>query len=179
MSGGDIIIPMTDRTPTEDGIAIEIGGGEYPRSGYYHVDVRHGMPYQDVQANILALPFKDNSIAEILSIAMLEHIDWQIEVEQALGECYRILRPGGMFKCYTLNLRTMARRILNNELPWRIVLNWTYGGRLPYKENWHKGAFDRDYMTEILEKVGFQIVVLEDEDNIWVEAVKPPLEARR
>ncbi len=44
-------------------------------------------------ADAVALPFRSNSFDVVISINTFEHI---LEVEKALWECYRILRPGGL-----------------------------------------------------------------------------------
>ena len=46
-----------------------------------------------VQADITLLPFRDNSIDAVLTIAVLEHIP---EPERVLQEVVRVLRPGGV-----------------------------------------------------------------------------------
>jgi len=42
----------------------------------------------------LALPFEPNSIGAVYSMGVLHHLD---ETEQAIGEIFRVLRPGGKF----------------------------------------------------------------------------------
>jgi ubiquinone/menaquinone biosynthesis C-methylase UbiE len=48
--------------------------------------------YQMIQGDVRHLPFEDGSIASIISIMAFEHIH---DFDRALGEMYRVLKPGG------------------------------------------------------------------------------------
>lgn len=50
-------------------------------------------PIVDVKANILDLPFEDDSFDIILCNHVLEHIE---DDTKAISELYRVLKPGGM-----------------------------------------------------------------------------------
>lgn len=50
-------------------------------------------PIVDIKANILNLPFKDNSFDVVFCNHVLEHIE---DDKKAMSELYRVLRPGGM-----------------------------------------------------------------------------------
>lgn len=50
-------------------------------------------PIVDVKANILELPFEDNSFDVIFCNHVLEHIE---DDSKAMSELYRVMRPGGM-----------------------------------------------------------------------------------
>ena len=54
-----------------------------------------GRPGQPLaQADARHLPFADESVSRIFSVATLEHV---LGLERALQECYRVLAPGGLF----------------------------------------------------------------------------------
>jgi ubiquinone/menaquinone biosynthesis C-methylase UbiE len=151
-------------------VKIELGPGEYPWEDYLHVDVRHGLPCQEVQADLLSLPFKNNCADEVFSVQVLEHIDWK-QVRPMLAESHRILKIGGMFRCCTIDIVGLSKMVLNKEQPITTLLNWIYGGGT-YEENWHKGAFTGDYMRELLEELNYSIETLTASDQVWVEARK-------
>lgn len=58
-----------------------------------YVTIDHSSPLADVKADICSLPFEDFSFDFILCNHVLEHVDRD---DLAIGELYRILKPGGI-----------------------------------------------------------------------------------
>lgn len=54
--------------------------------------IKSGLPSSVIQSDAKALPFKDNTFDCVYSFGVLHHIP---DVEVALGEIYRVLKPGG------------------------------------------------------------------------------------
>lgn len=46
-------------------------------------------------ANVMSMPFKSNSFDYVISTSVLEHLD-ESQGSAAVGECYRVLKPGGI-----------------------------------------------------------------------------------
>lgn len=89
------------------GININLGCGNNPQDGYINYDkypIDDRVKYIDL--NVLPLPFKDNSVDEILLSHVLEHLFYPYEV---IMECYRILKKGGVLY---VNLPTTMRASL-------------------------------------------------------------------
>lgn len=85
--------PFNSFLDSVEGVVLNIGSGNSPkRDGVLNVDM---MDYEnvDIVCDIHALPFKDNSVDAIMSVALLEHVR---EPSVALKEAYRVLKPGGM-----------------------------------------------------------------------------------
>jgi len=73
---------------------IDIGGGEHTKTGFKNIDKYH--KFADFIADVLTLPFADNSIEEAHSKHTFEHIARK-EVKPALKEVYRVLMPNSKF----------------------------------------------------------------------------------
>lgn len=72
-------------------------GFEY-KPGYINIDIDRRVP-ADIYRNIeQGLPFDDNSIDEVFSKHTLEHVNPD-NIHWVIAEIYRVLRPGGRFKC--------------------------------------------------------------------------------
>jgi ubiquinone/menaquinone biosynthesis C-methylase UbiE len=85
------------------GRLIDIGCGEKPYSqmfrpyitehvGVDHEGSLHDLSHADLVGTAYALPVSDETFDTALCSSVLEHLE---EPEQALRECYRVLRPGG------------------------------------------------------------------------------------
>jgi SAM-dependent methyltransferase len=95
-----VVSPVySDRAPLRrfcaaaQGTIINIGSGNQPHQpNIVNVDM---MDYEnvDIVCDIHRLPFKDNSIDAVMSIAVLEHVR---EPAKALSEVHRVLKPGGL-----------------------------------------------------------------------------------
>jgi autotransporter strand-loop-strand O-heptosyltransferase len=73
-------------------IRLNVGCGDRRFDGYLSVDKYY--PGVDIQRDANDLGFDDNSVDEIKSFHMLEHLN-KFEVGAVLREWYRVLRPGG------------------------------------------------------------------------------------
>ncbi len=74
------------------GLVLNIGSGNIPRQkGIINIDM---MDYDnvDIVCDIHDLPFQDNSIHAVMSVAVLEHVKEPLAV---LREVHRVLKPGG------------------------------------------------------------------------------------
>jgi len=96
----EVVSPVySDRQPLHrfrvaaEGVILNIGSGNQPRQpNTVNVDM---MDYAnvDIVCDIHRLPFKDNSIDAVMSIAVLEHVR---EPAKVLSEVHRVLKPGGL-----------------------------------------------------------------------------------
>ena len=78
---------------------LNLGCGEIPKKGWINLDIGDA-PHVDIMwdLNKKPYPFKDNSIDEIYSSCVLEHLK---NLGVFVEECYRILKPKGkiVVKC--------------------------------------------------------------------------------
>jgi SAM-dependent methyltransferase len=89
---GGMINEFLKRLP-DGAIALDAGAGlrKRPAPNVINVEI-YDYPSTDVLAIGQSLPFKDNSFAGILSLAVLEHVD---DPFQCARELVRVLKPGG------------------------------------------------------------------------------------
>jgi len=60
------------------------------------------------------LPFKENSVSVIYGAHVLEHL-YLADAQRLLGECKRVLRPGGVIRLVVPDLRSMVASYLKNK----------------------------------------------------------------
>ena len=180
-------------TPMQKEFKLEIGSGENPQKGYLHLDCRLGLPQLDVAGDILRfLPFREGSIAEILSHSSIEHISWR-KVGDTLADWFRVLTPGGRAIIYTpdfnylcrmylegrtdphLDVRYIddAKRIFGSYTPATWAMMKMFAGQ-EYPQNFHCASYDFDLLRSVLESVGFRKVTRIPPDySLRVIAYKP------
>jgi len=124
---------MLFRPPVEAG--IDVNRGEVARAQ------RSGVYRQATCGSAAALPFRDRSFASVFSNCVLEHVD---EVDRALAEIYRVLRPGGM---------------LLTTVP---TPRWESDGPLPLLRRMGLDALS-DRMNDVLRRMWHHVTV-EDEE---------------
>lgn len=78
---------------------LNLGCGSQSLDGYVNVDAVR-QPGVDVvhDLDIFPWPFKDGEAAEIQAFDVYEHVDYPLEF---MGECHRILQPGGTLYIHT------------------------------------------------------------------------------
>jgi SAM-dependent methyltransferase len=128
------------------------------------------------------LPFKENSVAVIYGAHVLEHL-YLADAQRLLGECLRVLRPGGVIRLVVPDLHSMVASYLNNKnggspsAADRVAaadkLNERLGFRSPAPPNgnflfkfyslWkdfhhHKWMYDSDSLIRYMDNAGFSSV---------------------
>ena len=86
-------LPLKRFLDSAEGFVLNIGSGNSLRQkGVVNLDM---MDYEnvDIVCDIHNLPFKDNSIDAVMSLAVLEHVR---EPALVLKEVHRVLKPGGL-----------------------------------------------------------------------------------
>jgi len=97
--------------------------------------------------------YKDNSVDEIYASHVLDHFSRSNELDKALSEWYRVLKPGGILRVAVSNFEMFAK-IYNEELDLERLWGHIVGGHKS-KYDKHGCVFDFALLKKYLEKHGF------------------------
>jgi predicted SAM-dependent methyltransferase len=107
----------------------------------------------------MPLPVRSETIRFIYSEHFIEHISLE-QAKTMLGECYRILQPGGVLRLSTPSLRKLVDEYISKNLSEWSDIGWNpstpcrmmnEGIRL-----WeHQFVYDTDELEHLLEEIGF------------------------
>ena len=180
-----------------DTVKLHAGSGGHMLEGWINVDV-DADPTVNLAADLgRSIPLRSGSVHFIHSEDFIEHLDIEPGL-QFLRESFRVLRPGGVMRIATPDLRAL--------------INEVYFGRDPEHLRWcsefleaagpcaalnmhmrmngaHRFIYDEDHLREVLEQCGFtvkrvrynrsshrELRFLELRDfglSLYVEATKP------
>lgn len=140
---------------------LNLGCGARHLQGYINVDKAvRGMTSPDVDADIRALPFDDETADEIIAIHVIEHF-YHWEVNSVLREWARVLKPGGTIILECPDIKKAALHLVN-----AVTLNmgisdqltmWPLFGDPSHKDPLmcHKWGYTPGTLAFELEKAGF------------------------
>jgi len=92
---------------------LHLGCGSKIKDGYVNIDKYVHLPGVQ-QFDILDLPCADESVEEILSEHLVEHICFK-EEEVFWRECFRVLKPGGKLITETPDMEWLCSQFLRSE----------------------------------------------------------------
>ncbi|HEX4440170.1 MAG TPA: methyltransferase domain-containing protein [Thermoanaerobaculia bacterium] len=95
---------------TGTGPRLHLGCGGHRIEGWINVDLAPDGSTDALADCARALPFPDGSIAFIHSEDLIEHLDRE-SGRRLLGECFRLLRPGGAMRLLTPDLRALVAKV--------------------------------------------------------------------
>jgi SAM-dependent methyltransferase len=131
----------------------------------YENEWSKGIIWHDVTKG---LPYADGTIDKVYSSHMLEHMDHKAG-ELVIRECYRVLKPGGIFRLVVPDLMFHARRYLqrveqvgsisrepHDDFLWNI-----YGAYLSPRRKgaYHRYMYDWPTLRLLLQDAGFRHLV--------------------
>jgi len=156
-------------------IKLELGAGENREiPGWTYADLNENC---DLTLDLTQpLPFPDNSVDMIYSSHLLEHFRYP-ELLDLLGECLRILKPGGVFSAAVPNARLYLEAYQNPAnfdpaLFCRYEPAYNYNSKIDYinymsyMDGHHNYMFDEENLNAILKKTGFKAVRLRGFDKL-------------
>ena len=154
---------------------VQIGGGSHILKDFLNIDI---IPPADLICDVReGLPLKSGSVEYIFSEHFLEHIDYPISVKFFIKECYRVLKPKGLFVIGVPDSKLIVKHYINrnNRFYKKAIKKWysnrnclkhfnTYIDLLNYhfrdqdddqKYNPHLWAYDKEKIYSLLKKTGF------------------------
>jgi len=120
-------------------------GVESKDGAWVNARLPEGVKFQ--QASMTDLPFEDNSVDYVESNDAIEHLSWN-EVDVALKEMYRVLKPGGKLALGTTNFDELAKlwtlNITGNPLKTQVDIDrYISLTKIIYGNQVHPGEFHR------------------------------------
>lgn len=151
-----VLIPKKYPVNSDNKIYIHLGCGEINSPEFINVDSR---PFSHIHhiSNVTKLHFFKDGFADLIYAShILEHLAMS-ELETVLSEWKRVLKRGGLLRLGVPNFDTILKIYSDNnnsiELIWRPLM----GGQ-DYPENFHFSVFNKEYLSDLLLKVGFSKV---------------------
>ncbi len=139
------------------------------------VDIREEVN-PDYRCDIKSLPFATSSFDIVHSSHVLEHMD-RDDIDTALDEWIRVLKPDGEFRLVVPNLEWAAKKVIEDKIDNR-ALNVMYGAQdNPY--DFHKIGFTPKIIERMLKARGFRHMMFELIGyNICVKATRKDIKKR-
>ena len=116
---------------TNDEIRLNLGCASRPLPGYVNIDmdtleqIRTRYPSSEIphgiqvyQYDILNLPFLDNSVSEVRSESMIEHLSFS-EEKEFFFEMQRVIKPGGILNFSVPDFEVTVRQWLDAKDDWK------------------------------------------------------------
>ena len=139
------------------------GCGSEPEPGWINSDIKDG-PGIDITCDIReGLPVESDSIDYILSIHALPELPYP-DLEPALVELRRVLRPGGVLRLSLPDLDQAVRAYLEGDAGYFLVPDddvRSLGGKLIVQLTWYgysRSMYTFDFIEELLYRAGFHRV---------------------
>lgn len=113
------------------------------------------------------LKFLDNTFNTATAFFSLMYIKNQADQQKILEEVYRVLKPGGYFHFWDVDL---AERPETDKEIFVVFLQYRVGDEeigTGYGQKWPEEARGKDYYIALAEAAGFQLISAEQQDHIF------------
>ena len=144
--------------------AVHLGSGDHSLRGWINIDIVPGAA--DVLADFTAaLPFRTGSVDLLHSEDLLEHLS-EPDGKRFLAECHRVLRPRGVMRLLTPDLRALVDRVyLHRETRHLAWCGTHLSASSPCEalnmhlrmNGEHRFVYDEEHLMETLTAIGFRV----------------------
>jgi predicted SAM-dependent methyltransferase len=140
------------------------GCGTEPPEGWINCDIKEG-PGIDISCDIRdGLPLEASSLDYVVTVHALPELPFP-DVEPALVELHRVLKPGGALRLALPDLEKAMRAYQNGDAGYFLIPDddaRSLGGKLIVQMTWYgysKSMYTFDCTEELLYRAGFRRVV--------------------
>jgi len=160
------LIKKEKSLPAPLGLKLNLGCGDRHMEGYLNIDINSEKA--DIKEDILNLEFDKESIAEVVMIHVIEHIDC-FKVEPFLKKVYFWLMKNGRLVLEFPDVVKTSKLVLKHKNGIEVLQKSPFGIRGFYGEpkedmsiyDYHKWGWSEDTMKFLLKKIGFRKVFIE------------------
>ena len=160
---------MNNQSPAIKYDKLELGCGQRPTPGYLHQDIT-AQPDVDLDFNcsIWEIPLKENSLSEIIALAIMEHLRFA-DFTRALKHIHTLLAPRGEFLFDLPDIKVWSEYLyqITHGMPEKSPFSKehvyaTFWGWQRWPGDEHKCAWLKDDLFRHLHKIGFSDIRYED-----------------
>ena len=150
---------------------LQIGCGPYPLKGWLNTGISLKECWYGAYLDAgKPFPFQEDTFNYVYSEHLFEHLTYQQAVNM-LKESYRVLKPGGIFRIATPDLKFLLRLYKEPEKPIHkdYIEYSAKAGKVPpmpvfvisrFHTEWgHQIIYDKETLTKLLMDVGFTDIV--------------------
>lgn len=147
-----------------DEIKLNIGAGRTKKDGYISIDAFNSNA--DILAPANNTGFKENSVDEIFSSHMIEHID-RAELDDVITHWYKILKKGGLVHVLVPNAKLYLQEWLDaeNKSDWQHLENWGTRWIMGFEGKgagmYHRNLFCTETLKRLFQRNNFKIQLCE------------------
>jgi predicted SAM-dependent methyltransferase len=146
---------MSSCKAVEPHIKLHLGCGNKILDGWINVDIASDCPDVVIDDAATLKTITDNSASIIYACHILEHLGRQNTLD-TLRIWYNKLKPGGVVRISVPDMSAVFKKY-QEGIPLSLLLGFLYGGQRN-EHDFHKIAFDYNFLKEMLESAGFKDV---------------------
>ena len=136
-------------------LKLNLGSGKKELDGYINIDaIKHSDT--TIVADILNLDYSDNSVDEIYSEHVVEHLD-KNELDLFFSEASRMLKLGGKLQIIAPSMRSVILAYVNKEININYLDNFLFALH-EHKYDFHKQGIYKEKFEKLCNKYNFKII---------------------